>query len=100
MLNYFDIKPVLITIKNPQANALVERLRQVILIIIVTKYLSNKVFDYIDPWGETLSYTSWEIRASYKCTVKTTPGQYIFGRDMIFNLASFVDWKVITAGKN
>ena len=74
LLKDLDIKPVLITIKNPQANALVERLRQVILNIIFTKYLSNKVFDYIYPWGETLSYISWEIRASYKCTVKTTPG--------------------------
>ena len=26
-----------------------------------------------------------------------TPGQYVFGRDVLFNLASVVDWRVATA---
>ena len=57
-INYFDIKPVLTTIKNLQANAPVEWLKQVILNMIVTKDISNKVLDYIDTWGETLAYTA------------------------------------------
>ena len=28
-----------------------------------------------------------------------TPGQYIFGRYMLFNIASVVDWKVATVAK-
>ena len=28
-----------------------------------------------------------------------TPGQYLFGRDMVFNLASVVDWRSATAAK-
>ena len=28
-----------------------------------------------------------------------TPGQAVFGRDMLFNLASVVDWRVVTAAK-
>ena len=28
-----------------------------------------------------------------------TPGQSVFGRDIIFNLASVVDWQVATAVK-
>ena len=56
LLKDFDIKPVLTTIKNPQANALVERIQQVTLNMIVTKYIDNKVFDHIDPWGENLAY--------------------------------------------
>ena len=28
-----------------------------------------------------------------------TPGQYIFFRDMLFNLASVVDWQVVTDAK-
>ena len=67
--------------------------------MIVTKDLANKVFDYIDPWGETLAYISWEIRDSYHLTIKATPGQAVFGREIIFNLTSVVDWQVITAGK-
>ena len=51
LLKYFDIKPVLTSINNYQANAPVERVHQVILNILVTKDLYNKVFDHIDPWG-------------------------------------------------
>ena len=54
LLNYFDIKPVLTTIKNPQANAPVKRVHKVILNMLVTKDLDNKISDYIYPWGETL----------------------------------------------
>ena len=54
-LKYFDIKPALTIIKNPQADAMVEQVHQVISNTLVTKYLANKVFDYIDPCGETLA---------------------------------------------
>ena len=49
-----DIKPVLMTINSPQYNSPVDRLHQVILNILVTKDLDNKVFDHTNPWGETL----------------------------------------------
>ena len=75
------------------------RVHQVILNILVTKYLSNKVFDYIDIWSETLESVSWVIRASYHCTIQAKPSQSLFGREMIFNLASDVDWWVITVAK-
>ena len=91
-LKDFDIKPVITTIKKPQAKAPVERVHQVILNIIVTKDLDNKVFDHIDPWGETLSYIACPIKASYSHTIMATPGQYVFSRDMLFELASVVDW--------
>ena len=67
--------------------------------MLVTKDLANKIFDYIYPWGETLASIAWDIRASYHHTIQATPGQYVFGRDMILNIASAVDWRVITAGK-
>ena len=44
-LKEFDIKSVLISVKNPQANAMVEQVHQVILNMLVIKYLDNKVFD-------------------------------------------------------
>ena len=67
-------------------------MHQVILNMLVTKDISNKVFDYIYPWGETLEYIAWEIRASYHCTIQATPGQAFIGRDMIFNSKSVIDW--------
>ena len=92
LLKYIDIKPVLTSIKNTQANAPVERVHQLILNMLVTKDLDNKVFDYRYTWGETLSYISWAIRSSYHRTIMAPPGQAVFGRYMLFNLASVDDW--------
>ena len=49
LLNYFDIKPVLTTNKNLQANSPVDRVHQVILDILVAKDITNKFFENIDP---------------------------------------------------
>ena len=92
MLKEFNIKPVLMSAKNPQDNSPVERVHQVILNMLVTKDLDKKFFDYIDPWDETLASIAWAIRASYYHNILSTPGQAVFGRDMLFNLASVIDW--------
>ena len=99
MLKVLDIKPVLMSVKNPQSNAPVEQLHHVILNMLSTKDLDKKVFNYIYPRGETLSSIAWAIRASYHHTIMTTPGQAVFGRDMLFKLASVVDWLFSTAVK-
>ena len=67
--------------------------------MLVTKDLDKKVLDHIYPWGETLASIEWNIRNSYHRNIMATTGQAIFCIDMIFKLASFVDWKVITASK-
>ena len=92
MINYFDIKPVLTTNKKPQAKALMERVHQLILNIIVAKYIYNKVFDHIYPWGETLASISWAIRASCHYTLMAKPGQAVFVIYTLFNPTSVLDW--------
>ena len=99
LLKDFYIKPVLTSVKNPQANAPVERVHQVILNMLVTKDLDNKVFNYIDPWGETLASIAWAIKDSCHCTIIATPVHAVFIRNMLFNLASVVDWRVVTTVK-
>ena len=99
LIKDLDIKPVFTTIKNPQGNAPVERVHKVILNIIDTKDIDNKVFNHIYSWGETLAYIAWTIRASYHRTIMATPTQAVFGRYIILNLTLVVDWRVITAAK-
>jgi hypothetical protein len=99
LIEDFDIKPKCTTMENPQANAPVERVHQVIQNMIRTKDLSNRVFDYIDPWGEIISSIAWAICASYHSIFGATPAQLVFGRDMIFNIKTIVDWKTITTRK-
>ena len=100
LLKDFNIESVLTKIKNPQANVLVDQVHQVLLNIIVTRYFANRIFDYINSSGNTLAYTASTIMIFYYLTIQATPGLDIIGRDVIFNLESFVDWIVITAGKN
>ena len=99
MLRYFYLKPVYVKVNNPQDNATVERLHQIMYNIVVTKYIDNKLFDYIDPWGKTLAYIAWAIRASYHHTIGAKPYQYVFGRDTIINLVSVFDWRFIIYNK-
>ena len=72
-------------------------MHQVILNILLTKDLDNKYFDYIYPWGKTLAYIASAIRASYHRTIMATLGLAVFGKDMISDLVSVVDWQFITA---
>ena len=67
--------------------------------MLSTKDLDNKVFDYIDPWGETLAYIAWAIRYSYHHTIMFIPGQAVFGRYTLFSLTPFIEWKVVTTVK-
>ena len=64
-----------------------------------TKDLDNKVFDHIDPWGETLASIAWGTRSSYHRIIMFMPCQAVFGRDMLFKLASVVDCWVVIATK-
>ena len=87
-LKHLYIKPDLTTIKNPHAKALVERVHLLVLNMLVTKYHTNKVFDYIYPWVETLVSGACAIKVYYHYTIHSTLGQSIVGRDMILNLTS------------
>ena len=99
LLKYFNIKPVLTTIKKLQANAPVKRVYQLTLNMLVTKDLDKKVFDYIYPWCETLVSIAWALRDSYHSTIHAMSCQSVFGIYIIFNLTSVLDWRVITTGK-
>ena len=55
LLKYLPILPVCTTIKNSQDRSMLELVKQVIDNILVNKGLDENLFDYINPWGETLS---------------------------------------------
>ena len=91
LLKFFDIKPALTPVNDPKANNPEERVHQVILNMLATKDLNNKIFEYIDSWGETLVSIAQVIRASYRRTIIAMPVQSVSGRDMLFNLMSLID---------
>jgi transposase InsO family protein len=99
LINDYGIKRKPITVRNPQANAIVERIHQVIANMIRTFELETNYLDQDDPWKGILSATAFAVRSTYHTTLKKTPGQLVFGRDMIFNIKHVANWEYIRQNK-
>ena len=95
----YGIKKKPITVRNPQANAIVERIHQVIGNMIRTFELEENYLDKEDPWKGILSATAFAVRSTVHTTLKKTPGQLVFGRDLVFNMKHQADWEAIKAQK-
>jgi hypothetical protein len=85
------------TVRNPQANEIVERVHKVIGNIIRTFELENNYLDDKDPWKGILSATAFAVRSTFHTTLQNTPGQQVFGRDMILNVKHEANWEYIRA---
>ena len=75
----YGIKAKPITVRNPQANAIVERIHQVIGNIIRTFELEDNYLDEDDPWKGILSATAFAVRSTFHTTLRQTPGQLVSG---------------------
>ena len=67
--------------------------------MFLTKNMKEQVLDYIDPFGDILASIAWAVRASYNSTTDATPAELVFGRDMMFNIKSIIDWKALSIRK-
>ena len=52
--------------------------------ILQTYELDHKEFDKKDHWGDYIAYVAWAIQSTIHTTLKVTPAQLVFGRDMIW----------------
>jgi hypothetical protein len=88
------------TVRNPQANAIVERIHQTIGNIIRTFELyNNEGIDQEDPWSGILAAAMFAVRATYHTTLQATPTQLVFGRDAVLNTKFEADWNFIKQNK-
>ena len=83
------------TVRNPQANAILERIHQVIGSLVRTFDLEERDMDADDPWSGILSAAAFAVRSTFHTTLQATPGQLVFGRDMIFNIKHVANWQSI-----
>ena len=91
----YNIKPKVITSRNPQANAIIERVHQTIGNVLRTFDVNKTVLDSDDPWSSILSATGFAIRNTVHTTLLSTPAQLVFGRDSILNITHEANWKLI-----
>jgi hypothetical protein len=52
-----------------------------------------------DPWKGILSATAFAVRSTFHTTLQNTPGQLVFGCDMILNVKHDANWEYIRARK-
>jgi hypothetical protein len=88
----YGIKRTPTTVKNPQANAILERVHQVLGQMLRT--LELDMADSVSPDNVDifLDNAAWAIRSTYHTVVKASPGAAIFGRDMLFDIPFVADW--------
>jgi transposase InsO family protein len=93
----YGVKRKPITVRNPQANAIIERIHQTLGNILRT--FDYDELDEKDPWSGILSAASFSVRATYHTTTQATPMQIVFGRDAILNIKHTANWDAIKQRK-
>ena len=96
LLASYGITPRPTTIKNPQANAIVERTHQTIADSIRSMRLDLQTFD-ATTIPSVLQAVAWGIRSTYHTALQASPAQIAFGRDMIINATYLANWHRTTA---
>ena len=91
----YGIKRKPTSVKNPQANAILERVHQVLMNMLRTSELD--MADSVEPEDIStfLNDAAWAIRSTYHTVLKASPGAAIFGRDMLFDIPYLADWHKI-----
>ena len=84
------------SIRNPQANAILERVHQVVMAMVRTAELD--MADSVAPndVDVVLTNASWAIRSTtYHTVLKASPGAAVIGQDMLFDIPFIADWRKI-----
>ncbi len=89
----FGIKLKPTTIRNPQANAILECLHQVLGQMLRTSELNMAKTITPDDVDVFLDNAAWAICSTYHAVLKaSSPVAAIFGRDMLFDIPFIANW--------
>jgi hypothetical protein len=91
----YGIKRKPTTIKNPQANAILERLHQVLGQMLHTSELDMAKTIAPDDLDVFLDNAAWAIRSTYHTVFKAFQGAAIFGHAVLFDIPFIANWNKI-----
>ncbi len=98
--NEYGFARKLITTRNPQANAMVERAHQTLHNQIRSCDIKDKRdLDEEFGWDGILAALRQAMRATVHTTTRATPTQLVFGRDALLNVSFEADWQYIKERK-
>ena len=95
LLTSYGIKATVTTICNLQANAILERVHQVLGNLLQTMQLSqieSSQDSDEDPFDSVLAAATFSICSTYHTGLEATPGQLVFQRDMLFQTTYLANW--------
>jgi len=84
---------------NPQGNSIVERVHQVVNNMIRTFEIEERELPEDNPFEPILSAVAYAIRSTYHTTLQASPGQLVFGRDMLLPVEFKANWAEIALRK-
>ena len=84
---------------NPQANAIIDRIHQVLGNLIRSFTLHNTYVDDADPWMGILVASAFAVRSTYHQTKEKNPGELVFFQDMILPINHLENWRLILQRK-
>ena len=95
MLKKNNIQSIPTTVKNPQANPILERMHQTISTMIVISLKENPPtkFEEVSSLVErTCKAVQFAIRATTHSTLKFSPGELAFGCNILHPCSTQIDW--------
>ena len=87
MQDEYNITVRPITTRNPQANAILDRVYQTI-----GNILRNMVLNDVNIWDGILAATIFALGAPVHTTTQHTPAQLVFGRDSLMSVSYEDNW--------
>jgi len=98
VLARYNIRPRPITTKNPQANAICERMHQTVgntLRAMVSLNPPEGILTATQMVDTALANCLYATRAAFHGSLHGTPGSLVFGRDMVLDIPVIADWLTI-----
>jgi hypothetical protein len=91
----YGIKHKLTSVKNPQANAILEHIHAVLGNMLRTSKLNMAEMVKASDIHVFLSDTAWAVCSTYHTVLKASTSAEMFGQDMLFDIPFIADWQKI-----
>ena len=99
LIENYGLKGKPTTAYNPQGNSILERVHQVLGNAFRTFEMEKRELEGPNKWEPFCTAVAYAIRSTYHTTLQATPGQLVFGRDMILPIKHKADWAMIAQRK-
>ena len=91
----YNVKRKPTSVRNPQANAVLERIHSVFGDMMRTSMMDMSDTVTGRMIDDFIVAAAWALRSTYHTVLGSSPGAAIFGRDMLFDIPYLADWKAI-----